>query len=181
MPTAVADVRNMIGANMSLRRDVFERVGDFSSDVGRTGKLPVGCEETELCIRALAATDGGRIVYDPGAGVDHLVTAERGTWGYFRTRCYMEGVSKAQVVAMAGAQSGLSSERTYTAKVLPRGFFKGLGEGLRGDQAGLRRAAAIFTGLFVTTAGYLRSKYLGLPKSVRTQAEAAVHVPEVPA
>ena len=79
------------------------------------------------------------------------------------------------MAAMAGSQSALSSERSYTVKVLPRGFFKGLAEALRGDFNGPRRAAAIFVGLFVTTAGYLRSKYLGLPASVRTQADAAVH------
>lgn len=177
MPTETADVRNMIGANMSLRSTVLERVGDFSSDVGRTGKLPVGCEETELCIRALDATNG-RIVYDPSAAVDHLVTPERGTWEYFRTRCYMEGISKAQVVKMAGAQSGLSSERTYTAKVLPLGFLRGLAQGLRGETAGPRRAAAIFWGLAATTTGYMRSKLFGLPKSVRTQTDAAVHEPD---
>jgi glycosyltransferase involved in cell wall biosynthesis len=171
MPTELADVRNMIGANMSLRRDVFTRVGDFSGAVGRTGKLPVGCEETELCIRALADTPGGRIVHDPGAPVDHLVTPERATWRYFRKRCYMEGVSKAQVVAMAGAQSGLSSERSYTLKVLPRGFFRGLAGPLRGDFAGPLRAAAIFAGLAITTAGYLRSKFFGLPRAVRAQAD----------
>lgn len=163
MPSEVSDVRNMIGANMSLRRSVFEAVGDFSSDVGRTGKLPVGCEETELCIRALDQV-GGRIVYDPTAAVDHLVTPERGTWHYFRTRCYMEGVSKAQVVAMAGADSGLSTERSYTVKTLPAGFFRGLVHGV----SGIRRSAAIFIGLFTTTAGFLRSKFFGLPKSVKT-------------
>lgn len=169
MPTEVDEVRNLIGANMSLRRSVFERVGDFSSDVGRTGKLPVGCEETELCIRALAAT-GGRIIYDPDAAVDHLVTRERATWRYFRTRCYMEGVSKAQVVAMAGAQSGLSSERSYTAKVLPRGFFVGVLDLFKGRPSGILRAAAIFAGLAITTAGYLRSKFFGLPASVRSRS-----------
>lgn len=163
MPTTTSDVRNMIGANMSLRRSVFEQVGDFSSDVGRTGKLPVGCEETELCIRALDQV-GGRIVYDPTAPVDHLVTPERGTWKYFRTRCYMEGVSKAQVVAMAGAQSGLSTERSYTLRTLPSGFFRGLAQGTDG----IRRSAAIFIGLATTTLGFLRSKFFGLPKSVKT-------------
>lgn len=171
MPTEVAQVRNLIGANMSLRRSVFERVGDFSSDVGRTGKLPVGCEETELCIRALAAT-GGRIIYDPDAAVDHLVTRERATWNYFRTRCYMEGVSKAQVAAMAGAQSALSSERAYTVKVLPRGFFVGIGDLFRGRPTGVLRAGAIFSGLAITTAGYLRSKFFGLPASVRAKSES---------
>lgn len=161
MPTEVADVRNMIGANMSLRRSVFERAGVFSTEVGRVGKKPVGCEETELCIRALEAT-GGRIVYDPAAAVDHKVPAERSTWSYFRARCYMEGVSKAQVVRMAGAGQGLSSERAYSTRVLPAGVLRGLADPLHGRWAGPARAAAIVAGLLITTSGYLRGK-LGKP------------------
>lgn len=157
MPTAVAEVRNMIGANMSLRREVFERAGVFSTEVGRVGKKPVGCEETELCIRALNAL-GGRILYDPEAAVDHKVTPERATWRYFRTRCQMEGLSKAQVVRMAGSGQGLSSERAYSTRVLPAGVLRGLIDPLRGRWAGPARAAAIVAGLAITTAGYLRGR-----------------------
>ncbi|HET7094259.1 MAG TPA: glycosyltransferase family 2 protein, partial [Thermomicrobiales bacterium] len=51
MPGQTAPVRNLIGANMSFRRCVLEAVGGFRSGIGRIGALPVGCEETELCIR----------------------------------------------------------------------------------------------------------------------------------
>ena len=54
-PTEQADVRNLMGCNMSFRREVFERVGGFAEDIGRIGKNPLGCEETELCIRARQA------------------------------------------------------------------------------------------------------------------------------
>lgn len=161
LPTETADVRNMIGANMSLRAEVFERAGVFSTEVGRVGKRPVGCEETELCIRAIAAT-GGRILYDPSAAVDHKVPAERATWRYFRTRCFMEGLSKAQVVRLAGSGQGLSSERSYSTRVLPAGVLRGLAGPLRGDWAGPARACAIVAGLLITTAGYLRGR-LGRP------------------
>lgn len=157
LPETVAEVRNMIGANMSLRATVFERVGGFSAEVGRVGRKPVGCEETELCIRAQAAT-GGRIVYDPAAAVTHQVTAERATWRYFRTRCFMEGVSKAQVARMSGAGRALSSERSYSTRVLPAGVLRGLGDVLRGRPRGFGRAAAIVAGLLITTAGYLRGR-----------------------
>ena len=46
-------VRNLIGAAMCVRRSVFESVGGFTGGVGRNAsRLPLGCEETELCIRA---------------------------------------------------------------------------------------------------------------------------------
>jgi hypothetical protein len=68
---------------------------------------------------------------------------------------------------MAGAQEGLSTERSYTVKTLPAGFFRGLGQALRGSKDGAGRAGAIFFGLAITTLGYLRSKFFGLPASVK--------------
>lgn len=158
MPDEVSDVRNMIGANMSLRRTVFARVGHFSETVGRVGKRPVGCEETELCIRALRTIDHARIVYDSAARVRHKVPAERASFGYFRLRCFMEGVSKAQVARLAGAADALSTERAYTFKVLPRAIVRGLGDAVRGDFNGLRRAAAVAVGPLIAAAGYLRGR-----------------------
>ena len=54
-PTERAEVRNLMGCNMSFRREVFERIGGFAEEIGRIGKNPLGCEETELCIRARQA------------------------------------------------------------------------------------------------------------------------------
>lgn len=163
MPTEVAEVRNMIGANMSLRAEVFERAGEFSTDVGRVGTKPLGCEETELCIRALKTWPGGRIVYNPAARVQHKVTPARTKFSYFRERCYLEGVSKAHVVRLAGSQEGLSSERTYTLKVLPLGVLTGiLAPITKRDLAGLGRAGAIVFGLTLTTAGFIRGRLFPL-------------------
>lgn len=162
MPTERSEVRNMIGANMSLRREAFEIAGAFSTDVGRVGKKPVGCEETELCIRALSAIDDSQIIYEPAATVSHLVTAERATWRYFRERCYMEGISKAQVVRMAGAGRGLSSERSYSTRVLPMGVLRGIGDLFRARPAGVARAAAIIAGLTITTFGFIRGRFAPL-------------------
>jgi hypothetical protein len=52
MPRHAGPVRNLVGANMSLRRDVLLEVGGFRHGIGRVGSTPVDCEETEPCIRA---------------------------------------------------------------------------------------------------------------------------------
>ena len=52
MPQTGSSIRNPIGANMTIRREVFYSVGGFINAIGRVGTRPVGCEETELCIRA---------------------------------------------------------------------------------------------------------------------------------
>ena len=156
MPQAQAPVRNLIGCNMSLRRAVFAEVGGFRPGIGRVGTLPVGCEETELCIRVRQRWPHGELVYVPAAVVRHRVPQGRGTWEYFRRRCYAEGISKALVTQLVGAQDGLSSERAYTLRTLPEGMLRGLGAALRGHGGGLRRAGAIAGGFALTTIGYGR-------------------------
>ena len=155
LPRQLTQIRNPIGANMAFRRDVIRQVGGFTDGIGRVGRTPLGCEETELSIRATRAT-GGRIVQQPLAVVDHLVPAERARVGYFIHRCWAEGLSKAVVSRLMGGDAALASERRYTTRTLPLGVLAGIRDGLAGDGAGFRRAGAIAGGLSVTVAGYLR-------------------------
>ncbi len=156
MPVISVAVRNMIGCNMSFRREVFEAVGGFRNGIGRVGTRPVGCEETELCIRIHQHWQNSKLLYDPEARVHHRVPAARGTWRYFRSRCYSEGLSKALIAQFVGSKDGLASERTYTFRTLPQGVLRGTADALRRDLGGLKRAAAIIGGLGFTTAGYLK-------------------------
>jgi len=158
MPRYTSPVRNLIGANMSFRREVFTAVGGFRSGMGRLGTRPLGCEETELCIRVRKHWPPATLLYEPKALVRHRVPAARARWSYFRARCYAEGLSKAQVAAFVGAKDGLASERHYTLSTLPRGVVRGLADTMKGDLAGLGRAGAIIAGLAVTSAGYLAGK-----------------------
>jgi GT2 family glycosyltransferase len=155
LPTTTAPVRNLIGASMSLRRDVFERVGGFRADVGRVGSRPAGCEETELCIRAVQGIPGSRMMFAPRSLVRHRVTEERAAWSYFRARCWAEGLSKAIVASHTGPGRGLASERRYVTRTLPRGVAREIRDVVaRRDAAGLARAATIVAGVAITTAGY---------------------------
>ncbi len=158
LPTQTAPIRNPIGANMSFRRAVFARIEGFSSGIGRVGTTPLGCEETELSIRVRRTYPGGVVLHVPAARVEHTVPAERLSWSYFRSRCWAEGLSKALVTEEVGSTDALSSEWTYTLKVLPAGVLRGLLDGVRGDLAGLRRSGAIVTGLLLTMAGYARGR-----------------------
>jgi GT2 family glycosyltransferase len=156
LPRQASPVRNLIGCNMSFRREVFDAVGGFRSEVGRIGAIPLGCEETELCIRAGQRWPERILLYDPAALVRHRVPPRRAAWPYFRARCYAEGLSKATVARLVGAGDGLSNERTYALRTLPQGAARGLRDALwRRDASGLGRAGAIVAGLAITAAGYL--------------------------
>jgi GT2 family glycosyltransferase len=173
LPTTPAPIRNPIGCTMSFRRTAILRAGGFRGDVGRVGALPIGGEETELSIRIRRADPEARIVFVPTARVRHRVPVGRGTWHYFRSRCYQEGRSKARISVLAGAQAGLASERAYARRALPRGIGRGLRDAAGGDAAGIARAAAIGAGLAITTSGYLAGR-LGLdPLPAGSSADAA--------
>jgi hypothetical protein len=148
-------IRNLIGANMAFRREVFDAVGGFHSEIGRVGTQALGCEETELCIRAHQYWPLKGFLYQPEANVFHRVPRVRTGWGYFCSRCYFEGVSKAAVSRYVGAKDGLASERTYTLQVLPRGVGRGLIDAFfHHDLSGLGRAVAVIYGLALTAVGY---------------------------
>jgi len=43
LPGEVAEIRNLIGCNMSFRREAFHVAGGFREDIGRIGTRPLGC------------------------------------------------------------------------------------------------------------------------------------------
>lgn len=155
LPQQVESVRNPIGCNMAFRRTLFDAIGGFTDGIGRIDTLPVGCEETELCVRAHQRWPDRDIKHVPGASVTHYVPSERASWAYFFSRCFAEGRSKAVVVRLVGSGAGLSSERTYTTRTLPSGVIRSGQEAVRNhDLTGLQRGLFIVLGLAVTTAGY---------------------------
>jgi Glycosyl transferase family 2 len=160
-PGERSPVRNLIGCNMSFRRESLERVGGFAAGLGRVGADALGCEETDLCIRLSRETERAVILYDPAVRVGHRVPRERARFGYFLTRCHAEGLSKAEVARRCGGHLGLEAERAYTRHTLPAGVGVGVVAFLRGDGAGLARAGAIVLGLAVTAAGFVSGSWTG--------------------
>jgi GT2 family glycosyltransferase len=158
LPEHAAEIRNPIGAAMSVRRAALAQAGTFREDLGRVGRVPLGCEETELAIRIRQRINGARILHVPSAIVAHAVPEHRGRLSYFLRRCYAEGLSKAQVVRHVGRVDGLDSERTYVSNVLLSGVLAGILRALRGEREALGRAAMIVAGLALTTVGYVRGR-----------------------
>ncbi|HEY2223991.1 glycosyltransferase family 2 protein [Actinomycetospora sp.] len=149
-------VRNLLGGNAAFRRELFDLVGGFPTHIGRSSgdRRPLGCEETELCIRASQRRPGGTFVFEPGAVIRHRVPRERERFTYFRARCFAEGLSKALVARSVGLQDGLSAERRYASVALRDAVVRGLGQGLTGDGNGARRAGAVLTGVMWASAGF---------------------------
>jgi glycosyltransferase involved in cell wall biosynthesis len=175
--TSPGPVRNMLGANMSFRAAELRRTGGFREGIGRIGAVPLGCEETEACIRIAREFPGGQIRFEPAAGVHHHVPAERATPRYLLRRCWAEGLSKAHVARLAGRSSALADERGYVTRTLPRGIVRAFGEAVRSLRAApLARVVVMIVGLAVTTAGFVAGR-LALHNN---RAEPAHQLPNRP-
>ncbi|WP_246460300.1 glycosyltransferase [Streptomyces himalayensis] len=156
LPPGRARVRNVLGGNASFRRTAFDAAGGFATGIGRDGdKRPLGCEETELCIRLSRARPDAILLIDDRAVIHHRVPAGREQFRYFRTRTYAEGLSKALVARSVGAGKGLESERRYTTRVLPAGVARGLRDALLARPGGAGRAGAIVAGVAAAAGGYV--------------------------
>ena len=161
MPENAAVVRNVIGASMSFRRSIVDEIGGFSSEVGRIGTRPLGCEETEFCIRATAHL-GGVILYDPDSIVRHHVPPDRRGWRYFLSRCYSEGLSKARVSRLVGSDDALASERRHVRQVLVAATLRDVRSAvLRLDSAAAHRAVRTPCGVLAAVLGYARGSIGG--------------------
>ncbi|MFP3990280.1 glycosyltransferase family 2 protein [Streptomyces sp. E11-3] len=176
LPRGRVQVRNVLGGNASFRRSAFDIAGGFATGIGRDGdKRPLGCEETELCIRLTAARPDAVLLIDDRAVIHHRVPKARERLRYFRSRCYAEGLSKALVARSVGSSKGLESERRYTTRVLPAGVGRGVRDALLARPGGAGRAGAIVTGVAAAAGGYV----LG---SIRARRSGAVFTAaEVPA
>jgi glucosyl-dolichyl phosphate glucuronosyltransferase len=177
MPKSLAAVRNIFGGNASFRREIFQVAGLFRTGIGRSdAKRPLGCEETEFCIRLTQRSPRSVLIFQPYAAIHHLVPASRCRFSYFVSRCFAEGLSKAQVAESVGANEGLSTERRYASRTLPLGVFAGLRCAVRGDIWGITRSAAIVAGLGAATIGYLAGSAAKLRRTrepVAARADAA--------
>ena len=111
-------VRNPIGANMSFRKNIFDKIGYFSSNFGRFGKILLSSEETELCMRLYKNIPNAKVVYEPSAIVFHKVPKFRESIKYIWERSFFEGMSKSLVNSKFNGKADLSREDSYMKYLL---------------------------------------------------------------
>jgi glycosyltransferase involved in cell wall biosynthesis len=166
LPEEPAPVRNPIGANMAARAAVLREVGGFREGgeadsprelrsrgmVRAAGNVP---DDTDLAIRVKQRIADAVWLYQPAARVLHSVPAARTSLGYFLRRSFEEGVGKASLARLVGADASLASERSYVSRVLPRAIARESGRLLRGDGVAVLRILAIVAGTGAAGIGYL--------------------------
>lgn len=118
-----------IGANMAVRRAVFERIGLYREDLGPSGQRRGTHDDSELIWRAQHAGIPG--VYVPTAMCHHWVAPSR-----LRLRSFLSyGLVKGENQAKAGGPSAASGSLRCAAVYSLRGLYQACK--LRRDRVGL--------------------------------------------
>ncbi len=83
----------LMGGNAVFRREVLQRVGPYSTALGRSGTRLLSCEDEDMYQRLRAA--GARGLYLPELIIHHFIPHERLTKKYHRSWCFWQSVSSA--------------------------------------------------------------------------------------
>ena len=144
LPEKVGPIDHMIGANMSVRREVLMSWGGFQSD---------NHDDMDLSHRAIHLHGAASVIYDPSATVSHFVPRSRLTWTYFWRRCFFVNRGKVAAFRGLGQASNLKAEFRFVARSLSRAL---LVEGralLRGDLYAPLRYLALLVAIVLGGAG----------------------------
>jgi glycosyltransferase involved in cell wall biosynthesis len=153
-PDEECEVRNTFGSNISFRREVFEELGGFEPNLGRTGERNLQGEETEFAAR-MRERYGEGVWYDPDAVVEHKVFDYRTKPTWLLERAFWQGYSKRVMADVLPAAEG-GEEGDFLRQVL----FDSVPDRVRGlTRSGRDTDAVQLLALFVFTAvvgaGYL--------------------------
>jgi glycosyltransferase involved in cell wall biosynthesis len=81
----------LMGGNAVIKRSVLQKVGYYSTALGRQGKRLLSVEDEDMTERLLAA--GARGLYLPDLVIYHYIPPERLTKSYHRRWCFWRAVS----------------------------------------------------------------------------------------
>ena len=104
--------RTAVGANMAIRRAVFESLGGFATNLGKRRGTLLSGEDHDLCQRAVNA--GYQCEYRPELRVQHWVPIERTRLRYFLRWFFWCGITHAVIERTTDA-SEQTAEHTSTS------------------------------------------------------------------
>ncbi len=149
LPTTVAPLRHLIGANMAVRRSAWEAVGGF---------LGSDFDDLNMCMRLLARFGVDSVVYTPFAVVHHFVPANRVTWRYFWRRCYFVNREKVGVFRQIGSAANLVAEREFVIHALTEQTRRTAKDVASGRFGAVRVLGAMIAGISLAGLGHVRGR-----------------------
>ena len=149
MPERKGPIDHLIGANMSIRREVLMSWGGFQSD---------NHDDMDMSHRAIHAYGESAVIYDPTAVVHHYVPSSRLTWTYFWRRCFFVNKGKVAAFEGMGEASNLKAEFRFVARSLSRGLVTEGRALVTGDLYAIVRYGALITAIALGGAGSLAGR-----------------------
>jgi len=104
------------GANMAYRKAIFQKYGDFRTDLGRCGDSLISNEDTEFGGRLIAA--GESLLYEPSAKVYHPVPESRLRKDYFLAWWFDAGRARVREAGRRQAVCGISRHYLRIPRVI---------------------------------------------------------------
>jgi len=155
------------GANMTFRRELFERIGGFDTRLGGIGKKLYRGEEIDLINRALDR--GLKIVYDPAVTVFHRIDATRTRRAYFRKLIFEASEGEARADRVGNGRTLLGAP-LWRYRIVLIEFWKWMGSLL------LRRPNAFDHQLdWLSSVGCLSGYWKGARQRHRERAGPELH------
>jgi cellulose synthase/poly-beta-1,6-N-acetylglucosamine synthase-like glycosyltransferase len=146
MPLSLAPLAHLIGANMSVRRSVFEDIGGFHS---------IDFDDLDLCMRVAAKYPGQDLLYEPRAVVRHFVPKNRIEWNYFWRRCFYVNREKVEAFTEMGGAANIRAESDFVRRAMTKQLRSEVRALLRGELIALARLGAIFVGVAMAGLGHV--------------------------
>lgn len=158
-PEQVQAVRNLMGCNMSFRREKLKEVGYFNEAFGKVQGGKFFHDDTEISLRLRRTFKGAKLIYVPDAIVYHKVKSYRTTLSYIISRSYLEGKSKSYLVNQKTCKKSsgkLSVEEDYLSYLLKEGIPRNIMATLKSPSR-LPSLVAILASIVSVGLGYISS------------------------
>jgi glucosyl-dolichyl phosphate glucuronosyltransferase len=149
LPTELAPLAHLIGANMSVRYEAFEKVEGFHS---------IDFDDLDLCMRVATAFPHGVVLFEPRAVVRHFVPAERVAWRYFWRRCFFVNREKVEAFDAMGSAANLHAEVTFVRRALTVQVKAALAGAAKGHLRALAQLGVMLMGIGLAGLGNLTGR-----------------------
>ncbi len=106
-------IRSTFGCNMTFKKNIFDKISGFSSDLGKSHGFNLQGEEPELGLRIQNEFNTG-MYYTKNAIIYHTVEKHQTNFKWLSKRAYLQGVTKA---IMSNKKSELQTEENYLRKL----------------------------------------------------------------
>ncbi len=114
-PDHRCEVERGFGSNMAIKKDIFDKVGLFNTELGVKGKKWVGGEDTDMYLKI--KNSGKKIIFSPNIIVFHKINPSKISFINLIKRAFDGGFSIAMLKTVCKYEIKISTEGDYFKKL----------------------------------------------------------------